>query len=681
MKKQIILLAAAWGWQSAMADVHFDGLYHNNINLDPETEAVPNHPTNAFRELQYDANRVVFHFLTESPAGNLGESVETSVRIYSSFEQNPAAFWVANILLEPTNQFHGAVTSGSFPLDLWRAEWQVPHGFTGTVYYAPRIVTKNGGVQTDQQYLLTSIGANVGPQWGSNDLFYTTDAQAIGDDPFGLDYSFVWTNYVPFNFDYFYFNHTNAGLPQNEEVPGLGGVKFFDYHYEPTEPSYVYLVAPPGGLLSMQTRFFFVNGGGEVYRPGAWYTNVVVSDSSPFHGLPASGSITLEVWRTAFFPPANWADSVYYAHEITTPLDGTTWLVTDPHGTNGVNVTNSFDPPQYFYTGGPFFRDWGFTPTGAIARQSVKRDYFYHNNTAQNPQTEAVPGVTGKVFLRPNYATTTTTFYVITDHPGNAVPGENLYVQMRIDYDHPETGYSGGEWHNLAFEQNLVITSTPGFHGLPLSGTHTVDLWRLDWPQPRSTNPPFAAFTNAITIYYAPFIKTTFGQFEYETDFAFLTASGTANNYPIQPQHYAASPFGVDYSYVNQFEAFDADGDGLPDAWEVQHFGTLTNLPTSDNDDDGLNNWEEYIADTQPTNAASFFGVITNLVRAANEISLFVNPSSTARVYDAYTKTNLMTGTGWMPYGLNVTGNGGVLQLTVTNNLDSSNFRTGVRLP
>ena len=52
----------------------------------------------------------------------------------------------------------------------------------------------------------------------------------------------------------------------------------------------------------------------------------------------------------------------------------------------------------------------------------------------------------------------------------------------------------------------------------------------------------------------------------------------------------------------------DTDGDGLPDAWEILHFGNLTTAnATTDTDGDGVPDWKEYLAGTDPNCPASYF--------------------------------------------------------------------------
>lgn len=52
----------------------------------------------------------------------------------------------------------------------------------------------------------------------------------------------------------------------------------------------------------------------------------------------------------------------------------------------------------------------------------------------------------------------------------------------------------------------------------------------------------------------------------------------------------------------------DSNGDGLPDAWQIQYFGSITSpqaAPGADPDGDGLNNLQEYLAGTDPTDPHS----------------------------------------------------------------------------
>jgi DMSO/TMAO reductase YedYZ molybdopterin-dependent catalytic subunit len=49
----------------------------------------------------------------------------------------------------------------------------------------------------------------------------------------------------------------------------------------------------------------------------------------------------------------------------------------------------------------------------------------------------------------------------------------------------------------------------------------------------------------------------------------------------------------------------DSDGDGLPDLWETNYFGNLRADRLSDQDGDGQSDWQEFMAGTDPTDAAS----------------------------------------------------------------------------
>ncbi|HEY5913715.1 MAG TPA: lamin tail domain-containing protein [Verrucomicrobiae bacterium] len=62
----------------------------------------------------------------------------------------------------------------------------------------------------------------------------------------------------------------------------------------------------------------------------------------------------------------------------------------------------------------------------------------------------------------------------------------------------------------------------------------------------------------------------------------------------------------------NLVDPLDTNGDGLPDAWQIQYFGSITApqaAPGADPDNDGFNNAQEFLAGTNPTLATSYLKI------------------------------------------------------------------------
>jgi len=129
----------------------------------------------------------------------------------------------------------------------------------------------------------------------------------------------------------------------------------------------------------------------------------------------------------------------------------------------------------------------------------------------------------------------------------------------------------------------------------------------------------------------------------------------------------------------------DTVGDGISDAWRLKYFGSATttnatSCAAGDPDTDGTSNYNEYVADTNPTNALSYFRIESITSEPSPTVSF---TSSASRVYHLYYRTNLSSGS-WtnVPTQTDVTGNGGTATLTDPSATDTERFyRLGVRVP
>jgi hypothetical protein len=87
----------------------------------------------------------------------------------------------------------------------------------------------------------------------------------------------------------------------------------------------------------------------------------------------------------------------------------------------------------------------------------------------------------------------------------------------------------------------------------------------------------------------------------------------------------------------------DSDDDRMPDAWELAEFGDLTTATSdSDRDGDACLDAQEYIAGTQPTNAASFFRLLGDGMSGSGPVLRW--PSVSNRFYAVAKASNLLDG-------------------------------------
>ncbi len=125
--------------------------------------------------------------------------------------------------------------------------------------------------------------------------------------------------------------------------------------------------------------------------------------------------------------------------------------------------------------------------------------------------------------------------------------------------------------------------------------------------------------------------------------------------------------------------ASDSNGDGIPDGW-AQQFGfdlLAANVATNNADGDALNNLQEWIADTNPTNAASFFR-LESITPGTPPTVLFF--SSSNRQYTLLSTTNFAVWSN-VTSQVNIPGNGGLSSLTDTNPAPHTFYKVEVRVP
>lgn len=122
----------------------------------------------------------------------------------------------------------------------------------------------------------------------------------------------------------------------------------------------------------------------------------------------------------------------------------------------------------------------------------------------------------------------------------------------------------------------------------------------------------------------------------------------------------------------------DTDSDGLPDSWEIEHFGGLVYSPSDDPDNDGQNNGQEFVGGTQPTNTGSVFEIEEIIVGAVPEIRF---GSLTGRTYRVLYATNLLGESSWNLLGSAVPGTNGIMTITDTNDAVKRFYRVRVTMP
>lgn len=157
-----------------------------------------------------------------------------------------------------------------------------------------------------------------------------------------------------------------------------------------------------------------------------------------------------------------------------------------------------------------------------------------------------------------------------------------------------------------------------------------------------------------------------------------LPPNVTANSaYLVHFDHFSCSPngFALFHAAVQDGLITVSDrsasswGDGIPDKWRLLWFGTISNAMSAANldpDGDGANNWQEYIAGTNPNSASSVFQFMTSACTSSTSGFTLQWSSVANKSYTVQRSFNPTPG-NWTTIATNILGTGQIMQWTDTS--------------
>lgn len=149
---------------------------------------------------------------------------------------------------------------------------------------------------------------------------------------------------------------------------------------------------------------------------------------------------------------------------------------------------------------------------------------------------------------------------------------------------------------------------------------------------------------------FVPYILVD--QITYSADSPWPTnASGTGSSLQrLAPASYGNDPANwfvgaPTAAQPNTLSPLDTNGDGLPDAWQIHYFDSISNpsaRPGADPDHDGFNNLQEYLAGTDPTDSNSYLKL--DSVEVGQTTSAISFKAVAGKTYTVLSSSNLFSG-------------------------------------
>ena len=148
-----------------------------------------------------------------------------------------------------------------------------------------------------------------------------------------------------------------------------------------------------------------------------------------------------------------------------------------------------------------------------------------------------------------------------------------------------------------------------------------------------------------------------------------------AAQYTGNPDEVIGRGMKIDDARFSKLER-DTDADLLPDTWERDYFDSITSAePDADDDGDGQNNYQEFVAGTDPKSSFSVLALAP--AEGEGRTSLDFD-SSRFHVYALQRSTNLCRDNLWTDVQSHVEGEGGTMSMTDTSKVSQGYYRLGV---